>query len=247
MRGQSWALTRSGQLRVVVNVVFWKAKGKAATYRDRRYRQLQNTESGVNHVPAGSAQLAAKARQSRGRGTINLVARAIYPDGGGSGEVRARFGRGYGQQPDSNVPSETRPGFTITQRPSPPRPPSWRSRPGLCAAVSAPRAPQGSRRSQRAPRGASARRRRPQAAQRVSPADHAIMRAGTRPRRWHREPRCGRRGSRARADPESGRPPDMERRRVATGANHPASHSSAFRRGPGTPAAVPRRGTRAPI
>ena len=37
------------------------------------------------------------------------------------------------------------------------------------------------------------------------------------------------------------------RRRVATGANHPASLSSAFRRGPGTPAAVPRRGTRAPI
>jgi hypothetical protein len=29
------------------------------------------------------------------------------------------------------------------------------------------------------------------------------------------------------------------RRRVATGANHPASLSSAFRRGPGTPAAVP--------
>ena len=37
-----------------------------------------------------------------------------------------------------------------------------------------------------------------------------------------------------------------ERRRVATGANHPASHSSALRRGPGTPAPVPRRGTRAP-
>jgi len=29
------------------------------------------------------------------------------------------------------------------------------------------------------------------------------------------------------------------RRRVATGANHPASHSSAFRRGPGTPAGAP--------
>src|ERR1017187_9684802 len=38
-----------------------------------------------------------------------------------------------------------------------------------------------------------------------------------------------------------------ERRRVATGANHPASHSSALRRGPGTPATVPRRGTRAPL
>jgi hypothetical protein len=37
------------------------------------------------------------------------------------------------------------------------------------------------------------------------------------------------------------------RRRVATGANHPASRSSAFRRGPGRPVAVPRRGTRAPI
>ena len=37
------------------------------------------------------------------------------------------------------------------------------------------------------------------------------------------------------------------RRRVATGANHPASRSSAFRRGPGTPAAALRRGTRAPI
>ena len=31
----------------------------------------------------------------------------------------------------------------------------------------------------------------------------------------------------------------MERRRVATGANHPASQSSAFRRGPGTPAGAP--------
>src|ERR1022692_4321230 len=38
-----------------------------------------------------------------------------------------------------------------------------------------------------------------------------------------------------------------ERRRVATGANHPASHTSALRRGPGTPAQVPRRGTRAPV
>jgi len=38
-----------------------------------------------------------------------------------------------------------------------------------------------------------------------------------------------------------------DRRRVATGANHPASHSSALRRGPGTPATVPRRGTRAPV
>jgi hypothetical protein len=35
------------------------------------------------------------------------------------------------------------------------------------------------------------------------------------------------------------RPPSIERRRVATGANHPASHSSAFRRGPGTPAGAP--------
>ena len=43
------------------------------------------------------------------------------------------------------------------------------------------------------------------------------------------------------------RPPSMGRRRVATGANHPASHSSAFRRGPGTPVTVLRRGTRAPI
>ena len=34
-------------------------------------------------------------------------------------------------------------------------------------------------------------------------------------------------------------PTSMERRRVATGANHPASHSSAFRRGPGTPAGAP--------
>src|ERR1700722_12884012 len=31
----------------------------------------------------------------------------------------------------------------------------------------------------------------------------------------------------------------IERRRVATGANHPASHSSALRRGPGTPARCP--------
>jgi hypothetical protein len=47
-------------------------------------------------------------------------------------------------------------------------------------------------------------------------------------------------------DPPKGRA-KTGRRRVATGANHPASRSSAFRRGPGTPAAVPRRGTRAPI
>ncbi len=40
------------------------------------------------------------------------------------------------------------------------------------------------------------------------------------------------------AQPAEG-PPDIERRRVATGANHPASHSSAFRRGPGTPAGAP--------
>ncbi len=37
------------------------------------------------------------------------------------------------------------------------------------------------------------------------------------------------------------------RRRVATGANHPASRSSAVRRGPGTPAVMLRRGTRASI
>ncbi len=43
------------------------------------------------------------------------------------------------------------------------------------------------------------------------------------------------------------RPPKTGRRRVATGANHPASQSSAFRRGPGTPAVVLRRGTRAPL
>ena len=35
------------------------------------------------------------------------------------------------------------------------------------------------------------------------------------------------------------RTPGIGRRRVATGANHPASHSSAFRRGPGTPAGAP--------
>ena len=39
---------------------------------------------------------------------------------------------------------------------------------------------------------------------------------------------------RARAERRRRRP-SMGRRRVATGANHPASHSSAFRRGPGTP------------
>src|SRR5215472_8135775 len=33
--------------------------------------------------------------------------------------------------------------------------------------------------------------------------------------------------------------PSIGRRRVATGANHPASQSSAFRRGPGTPAGAP--------
>ena len=43
-----------------------------------------------------------------------------------------------------------------------------------------------------------------------------------------------------RAVAEAGRrPASIERRRVATGANHPASHSSAFRRGPGTPAGAP--------
>jgi hypothetical protein len=103
-----------------------ESQRKAATYRDRRYRQLQNTESGVNHVPAGSAQLAAKARQSRPR--------HHYPRRQSNLPRRGRFGRGYGQQPDSDVPSETRPGFTIIQRPTPPRPPSWRSRPGLCGA-----------------------------------------------------------------------------------------------------------------
>ena len=41
--------------------------------------------------------------------------------------------------------------------------------------------------------------------------------------------------------------PSIVRRRVATGANHPASRSSAFRRGPGTPAVMLRRGTRASI
>jgi len=35
------------------------------------------------------------------------------------------------------------------------------------------------------------------------------------------------------------RAPKLKRRRVATGANHPASQSSAFRRGPGTPAGAP--------
>ena len=35
---------------------------------------------------------------------------------------------------------------------------------------------------------------------------------------------------------------EIERRRVATGANHPASHSSALRRGPGTPARCPSGG-----
>jgi len=43
------------------------------------------------------------------------------------------------------------------------------------------------------------------------------------------------------------RAPSIGRRRVATGANHPASRSSAFRRGPGTPAVMLRRGTRASI
>jgi hypothetical protein len=43
------------------------------------------------------------------------------------------------------------------------------------------------------------------------------------------------------------KPASIERRRVATGANHPASHTSALRRGPGTPASVPQRGTRAPV
>src|ERR1017187_5865979 len=42
--------------------------------------------------------------------------------------------------------------------------------------------------------------------------------------------------SRAEADQRSAK---LGRRRVATGANHPASHSSAFRRGPGTPAGAP--------
>src|ERR1039457_3234190 len=42
--------------------------------------------------------------------------------------------------------------------------------------------------------------------------------------------------SRGEADQGSAK---LGRRRVATGANHPASHSSAFRRGPGTPAGAP--------
>jgi len=55
------------------------------------------------------------------------------------------------------------------------------------------------------------------------------------------------RGKREYANQQNESGPKKGRRRVATGANHPASLSSAFRRGPGTPAAVPRRGTRAPI
>ena len=39
--------------------------------------------------------------------------------------------------------------------------------------------------------------------------------------------------------PAQPKPLSIGRRRVATGANHPASHSSAFRRGPGTPAGAP--------
>jgi hypothetical protein len=162
---------------------------------------------------------------NRGRGTISLVARAIYLDGGGSGEVRARL-------------------RTATRQRWPVRNTAWfhdysAAVPASAALLalparalcdrSAPRAPQGSHAALSAfQEGAGDRRRRPQAGHRVSPTDQAVMRAGTRPRRWRREPRCGRRGLGARAEPESGRPPDMERRRVATGANHPASHSSAF-------------------
>ena len=75
--------------------------------------------------------------------------------------------------------------------------------------------------------------------------------------RQHPPPRAGHAGgsggssprkstaSHRRRPPKKG--PSIGRRRVATGANHPASRSSAFRRGPGTPAAALRRGTRAPI
>jgi hypothetical protein len=67
----------------------------------------------------------------------------------------------------------------------------------------------------------------------------------------HRGPPGGSGGSppgRAlRAIGEGQKAPSIVRRRVATGANHPASRSSAFRRGPGTPAVMLRRGTRASI
>ena len=47
-------------------------------------------------------------------------------------------------------------------------------------------------------------------------------------------------GKALRADPaRASKTPSIGRRRVATGANHPASHSSALRRGPGTPAGAP--------
>ncbi len=165
-------------MKVAVNVVLGKRKGKAATYRDCRYRQLQNTESGGNHRASRSRSIGGQSTPIDRSGTISLVARGI--------DRRA----GYGQLPDVEGPSETWPGFTITHRPSGPWPP-----PAPGSASDHP--PHEPRRaltpSQGAPGGAHDRRRRPRAGPRVSPADPAVLRAGTRPCRWRCEPRGGRR------------------------------------------------------
>ena len=77
---------------------------------------------------------------------------------------------------------------------------------------------------------------------------HKPIRGGLSRREWRGAPLAGGGGRwrRRRAWGEA-KAPQIGRRRVATGANHPASQSSALRRGPGTPAVVLRRGTRAPV
>jgi hypothetical protein len=130
-----------------------KRKGKAATYRDRRYRQLQKYGIGrKSRSEPGPVNWRLK-HADRGCGTINLVARAIDP----TGEVRRGSGQVTDSNPDSDGPSETRPGFTITQRSCPPWPPSRRSWPRLHVAV----APHEPRRTLTAPSGRSRRGRRP--------------------------------------------------------------------------------------
>jgi hypothetical protein len=78
---------------------------------------------------------------------------------------------------------------------------------------------------------------RTQAAAGVTPvAASGLMAADRRAAGWWGAPGVSPRADTASRRRGGKKPPSIERRRVATGANHPASHSSALRRGPGTPA-----------
>jgi hypothetical protein len=152
---------------------------------------------------------------------------------------------GYGQPPDASPAGQNGPWFhdqapsTLAGSPAPQDAPKRPARPS-----GPPEPPVGLSGSYGPARpGPPARSGRPAAAQRPVPPALRKIRAGEAVSDGEGSVRPGAEGAKGRAE----KPPDIERRRVATGANHPASHSSAFRRGPGTPAVVPRRGTRAPI